>query len=143
MTNWEKAFESEKNRKALMYTIIVCSVLLIMFFLISWKNSPPPPPPVEELIEINLGNDEEGWGQEQSLIKGEMSPSQEATVLPQQQAKAPDEAEEPVAPDDNAEEAAAPVTKTVKATPKVTKPSVTTPSPAPTPSRERTRPPWC
>ena len=137
MTTWEKAFESEKNRKALMYTIIICGVLLLMFFLISWKNYPASPAAVDNLIEINLGNDEEGWGQEQPLIKGEMSPSQEATVVPQQQAKAPDEAEEPVTPDDNAEAAAAPVTKAVKATPKVTKPSVTTPSPAPTPKPQK------
>lgn len=119
-----------------MYTAIILGVLALIF-LISWKNPPPPPPPIEELIEINLGNNEEGWGEEQPLIKGEMSPNQEATVVPQQQAKAPDEAEEPVNADDNAEEAAAPVTKTVKATPKVTKPSVTTPSPAPTPKPQK------
>jgi len=131
MTAWEKAFESEKNRKAITYTAIVLGILLLMFFLmgilllmfflISWKNQPPTPPIVEDLIEINLGNNEEGWGEEQPLIKGEMSPNQQATVVPQQQAKAPDEAEEPITADDNAEESAAPVTKTVKATPKVTK----------------------
>jgi hypothetical protein len=137
MTSWEKAFESEKNRKAFTYTVIVCAVLLLMFFLISWKNEAPTPPVLEDLIEINLGNNEEGWGEEQPLIKGEMSPSQEATVVPQQQSKAPDEAEEPVTPDDNAEEIAAPVTKTVKATPRITKPSVTTPSPTPVPKPQK------
>lgn len=137
MTSWEKAFESEKNRKAFTYTAIVCGVLLLMFFLISWKSQPPTPPVVEDLIEINLGNNEEGWGEEQPLIKGEMSPSEQATVVPQQQAKAPEEAEEPVTPDDNAEEAAAPVTKTVKATPKITKPAVTTPTPTPTPKPQK------
>ena len=137
MTAWEKAFESEKNRKAITYTAIVLGILLLMFFLISWKNQPPTPPIVEDLIEINLGNNEEGWGEEQPLIKGEMSPNQQATVVPQQQAKAPDEAEEPITADDNAEESAAPVTKTVKATPKVTKPSVTTASPTPTPKPQK------
>lgn len=131
MTTWEKAFESEKNRKAFMYTAIICGVLLLMFFLISWKNVPPTPPVVEDLIEINLGNNEEGWGEEQPLIKGEMSPSQEATVVPQQQAATQPDAEEAVTPDDNAEEDAAPVVKTVKPTPKVIKP--TTPAVVPTP----------
>ncbi len=137
MTAWEKAFESEKNKKAATYTAIVLGVLLLMFFLISWKSQPPTPPVVEDLIEINLGNNEEGWGEEQPLIKGEMSPSQEATVVPQQQAKAPEDAEEPVNADDNAEETAAPVTKTVKATPKVTKPAVTTPTVTPTPKPQK------
>ncbi|MFT3981456.1 MAG: hypothetical protein QM687_13355 [Ferruginibacter sp.] len=137
MTTWEKAFESEKNRKAATYTAIILGVLLLMFFLISWKTQPPTPPVVEDLIEINLGNNEKGWGEEQPLIKGEMSPSDQASVVPRQQAKAPEEAEEPVTPDDNAEEAAAPVTKTVKETPKVTKPAVTTPTPTPTPKPQK------
>lgn len=138
MTSWEKAFESEKNRKALIYTAIICGVLLLMFFLISWKNVPPTPPVVEDLIEINLGNNEEGWGEEQPLIKGEMSPSQEATVVPQQQTASQPDAEEAVTPDDNAEETAAPVVKAVKPTPKVIKP--TTPAIVPTPTPKPQKP---
>ena len=138
MTTWEKAFESEKNRKAAMYTLIICGVLLLMFFLISWKTVPPPEPVVEDLIELNLGNNEEGWGEEQPLIKGEMSPSQEATVVPRQQTAAQQDAEEAVTPDDNAEENAAPVVKTVKPTPKPTKP--TTPAPVPTPAPKPQKP---
>lgn len=138
MTSWEKAFESEKNRKALTYTVIICAVLLLMFFLISWKNSPPPPPPQEELIEINLGNNEDGLGEEQPLIKGEMSPSQEATVVPRQQTAAPRQDDDAVTPEDNAEENAAPVVKTVKATPKVTKPATPAPvTPAPKPQKPK------
>lgn len=137
MTTWEKAFESEKNRKAFTYTVITCVALLLMFFLISWKNSPPPPPVIEDLMEINLGNNEDGWGEEQPLIKGEMSPSQEATVVPQQQTAAPEQEDDAVAPDDNAEEVAAPVVKTVKSTPKVTKP--TTPAPV-TPAAKPQKP---
>lgn len=138
MTTWEKAFESEKNRKAATYTFVICVVLLLMFFLISWKNVPPPQPVVEDLIELNLGNNEEGWGEEQPLIKGEMSPSQEATVVPRQQATAQQDAEETVTPDDNAEENAAPVVKTVKPTPKVTKP--VNPAPVPTPAPKPQKP---
>ena len=77
-----KAFESEKNRKALMYTLMICGALLLMFFLISWKVMPPTPPLVQDLIEINLGNNEEGFGEEQPLIKGERSQAQEEIVQP-------------------------------------------------------------
>lgn len=123
------SFESEKNRKALLYTTVICGLLLLMFVLISWTDNPPSAPVVEDLIEINLGNNEEGFGEEQPLIKGERSPSQEASVVPRQAAAAQEEREEKVNPDDNAEEDAAPVTKPVKATPKVVAP--TNPAPVP------------
>ena len=63
----DKAFESEKNRKALIYTIIVCAGLLLLFFIIKWKNVPPSIPIVQDLIEINLGNNEEGFGEKQQI----------------------------------------------------------------------------
>lgn len=129
-------FESEKNRKALMYTAIICGVLLVLFFLISWKIVPPTAPVVEDLIEINLGNNEEGFGEEQPLIKGEMAPSDEAVVLPQQPASPAAEEEDYVTPDDNAEADAAPVNKPVIKKPIVTKPT-TTPNPAPAPKPQK------
>ena len=119
------SFEQEKNRKAFIYTAGICGFLLLMFFLISWKNIPPTQPVVQDLIEINLGNNEEGFGEEQPLIKGQMAPTQEAVVIPQQSAAATEENEDNVIPDDNAEADAAPVNKPIKATPKVTKPATT------------------
>jgi hypothetical protein len=133
------SFETEKNRKALLYTALICGLLLLMFILISWTDNPPSAPVVEDLIEINLGNNEEGFGEEQPLIKGERSPSQEATVVPRQIAAAQQETEERVTPDDNGEEDAAPVTKPVKASPKVTKPTTPAPVilPAPKPQKPK------
>ncbi len=131
------SFESEKNRKALIYTAVICGLLMLMFVLISWTDNPPSPPVVEDLIEINLGNNEDGFGEEQPLIKGEMSPSQEATVVPKQVAAAQEEPEERVTPDDNAEEDAAPVTKPVKAAPKVTNPTTTAPVTVPVPKPQK------
>ncbi len=133
----ESTFEKEKNRKAFIYTSVICGVLLLMFFLISWTVAPVTQPVIQDLMEINLGNNEEGFGEEQPLIKGERSPSQEATVVPQQSAATPEEAEENVIPDDNAEADAAPVTKVVKPTPKVTKPTTTAPVPVPTPKPQK------
>ena len=131
MNALDKAFESEKNRKALLYTIIVCAGLLMLFFIIKWKNVPPTLPIVQDLIEINLGNNEEGWGQEQPLIKGEMKPTPEEPVASQQTAAPLTQEEEKVQPDENAEPDAAPVNKTIK-TP--TKPKTQT-SVVPTPAQ--------
>ena len=130
-------FESEKNRKAFIYTAIICGLLLLMFILISWKIEPIAPPMVQDLIEINLGNNDEGFGEVQPLIKGERSPTQEATVVPQQSAAVPEENEENVTPDDNAEADAAPVAKAVKPTPKITKPTTTAPVPVPAPKPQK------
>lgn len=136
-TTMTTSFESEKNRKALIYTALICGLLLLMFILISWKDNPPAPPVVEDLLEINLGNNEEGFGEVQPLIKGERSPSQEATVVPTQTAAAQDNNEEKVTPDDNAEPDAAPVNKPIKATPKVTQPTTTTPVTIPAPKPQK------
>ncbi|MEO7043784.1 MAG: hypothetical protein ABI091_00660, partial [Ferruginibacter sp.] len=70
-------FESEKNKKAFIYTVIICGGLLLMFFLISWTVQPVTPPVVPDLMEINLGNNQDGFGEEQPLIKGERSPTKE------------------------------------------------------------------
>lgn len=134
-----KAFESEKNKKALMYTIIICGLLLLMFILISWRVKPPSEPVVQDLIEINLGNNQDGFGEEQPLIKGERSPTQEETSVPKQ-VKQQEEEVEKVTPDDNAEATAAPVNKPVKVVPKTTTPVKETKpvvTPAPTPAKPK------
>lgn len=130
-------FESEKNRKAFLYTVIICGLLLLMFILISWTVVPPTPPVAIDLIEINLGNNEEGMGDVQPLIKGERSPSEEATIIPKQTASVPDVTEDKVTPDDNAEATAAPVNKPIKATPKVVKPTTTAPVTVPAPKPQK------
>lgn len=127
----KSTFEAEKNRKALFYTLGICGGLLLMFVLISWTDELPPKPPMVDLIEINLGNNDEGFGDVQPLIKGEMSPSQDAPVAPSQPSAVPENNDETVNADDNAEADAAPVTKTIKNAPKVTKPTTTAPVPTP------------
>ncbi len=76
-------FESEKNKKALLYTAMICAILLLLFILITWKTTPPSIPNIQELIEVNLGNEIEGMGEEQPLIKGNPTPT-----TPQAQAQA-------------------------------------------------------
>ncbi len=113
-------FEAEKNKKALMYTMIICGTLLLLFFFISWKIMPMAPPPPQDLIEINLGNNAEGFGEQQPLKKGEMAPAQEPAPQQQKTAGAENTPAQDLQPDDNAEADAAPVTKPEK---KVTKPT--------------------
>jgi hypothetical protein len=123
-TSMQATFETEKNRKAFIYTASICGALLLLAFLIKWTNLPPTLALAEDLMEINLGNNEEGFGKEQPLIKGEMSPEAEAPVQAKQAAQVKTQAaEETVQPEDNAEEDAAAVTKTEKA--KKPNPSVT------------------
>ncbi|MFN0081881.1 MAG: hypothetical protein ACKVOM_05135 [Ferruginibacter sp.] len=128
-------FDRQRHQKALTYTAIICGALLLMFIFISWKVLPPALPVVQDLMEINLGNNDEGFGEEQPLIKGDGKPEPEISQQPQPTAPAPEEvAEEKITADDNAEAEAAPVVKTVK---KATPVKVTTPTPtkvvAPTP----------
>lgn len=133
------AFEAEKNRKAFIYTVLICALLLILFFLIRWKTDPVSQPIVQDLIEINLGNNEEGLGAEQPLIKGERSPSQEATVTPRSSSPQQTVAEK-VEPDENAEENAAPVVKPVKVVSKPVRneaPPAPVTKPAPKPQKPK------
>ncbi len=107
-------FEAEKNKKAFAYTIIICGTLLLLAFLISWPILQPPIPITQELLEINLGNNEEGMGEIQPLIKGEMAPSQELSApAPSNESPKPEETKE-IKPDENAEVNAAPVAKAEK-----------------------------
>ena len=130
-------FEAEKNRKAFIYTGLICGAILLIALLVSWKNSPPPPKIADEFIEINLGNDIEGFGEVQPLIKGEKAPADEPAPQQQQTAQVNNQPEE-AKPDDNTDPEAAPVNKPVKTTPKVTPAPVPTPAPpAPKPQKPK------
>ena len=121
-------FDKERHRKALTYTTIICGTLLLLFIFISWKVLPPAPPVVQDLMEINLGNNDEGFGQDQPLIKGEGKPEKEIAVQPKSAPAKEEVSEENVTPDDNAAVDAAPVVKTIKKSipVKVTSPTATT-----------------
>lgn len=119
MTTMQASFEAEKNRKAFIYTTIICVTILLLAFFITWPIMQPSPTIAQDLIEINLGNDNEGFGEEQPLIKGEMSATPSEPVAQQQTAAANNDASENVQPDDNAADDAAPITKPTKPTTKI------------------------
>ena len=120
--------DKERHKKALTYTAIICGALLLMFIFISWTVLPPSPPVVQDLMEINLGNNDEGFGEEQPLIKGPGKPEKEIAEQPQPSPSKEEVEEEKITPDDNAEADAAPVVKSVK---KTTPVKITSPTPTP------------
>jgi hypothetical protein len=113
------SFEAEKNRKAFTYTAIIVAVFLLIAFLWTWQILPPPKPITQDLIEINLGNFDEGFGTVQPLIKGEKSPGDEPAEQPKAKPVATNSnPAEDLQPDDSKDPDAAPVVKPDKPTPK-------------------------
>lgn len=112
-------FETEKNRRAFIYTAIIVAILLLIAIFWTWQILPPPAPVAQDLIEINLGNFDEGLGDVQPLIKGEKSPGDEPAQQQQQQPTpaAANDATDDVHADDNKDEDAAPVVKPEKVKP--------------------------
>ena len=123
-------FSTEENKKAAAYTATICGILLLLFIFIRWSVLPPTAPVIEDQIEINLGNEEEGFGEEQPLVKGTPSNAKEEnTPTP------PDESSSDniTPPSDNNDADAAPVVKNEKPKtnptpekPKVVQPEKTT-----------------
>ena len=109
----QQDFETRKNRKALFITLAVCCILLLFAFIIRWKIELPVVDVKEEQIEINLGNNDEGDGKTQPLIKGAMSEkAAERTEEDRNQTAAASTAS--AIAEDDGEESAAPVTKSAK-----------------------------
>ncbi len=108
-------FNRKKNTKALAYTAAICSVLLLFFFLISWKTKPPAPPVVQDVLEINLGNEAEGFGEEQPLIEGETGPTEDVPSPDKSESENIDEAAANIdAIEDDKDVTSAPIPKVVK-----------------------------
>jgi hypothetical protein len=113
----EAQFEAEKNRKAFIYTVIICVILLLLAIFIRWTIQQPPIPIVQDLIEINLGNNSEGYGQVQPLIKSEMNNSAEPVQQQQKASASHDEPARDIQTDENEDKDAAPVVKPLKPNP--------------------------
>lgn len=108
------AFEAEKNRKALMYTTIICGLFLLIAIFYTWPMQVPPTPSVLDLIEINLGNEQEGMGDVQPLVKGERAPDNQSVAAHQSAKKVHEEPSQTIKADESNDESAAPVVKSEK-----------------------------
>lgn len=110
-------FEAQKNLKAGSYTTLICGALLIIFLFVKWGLPDIPPPPIEEGIEVNLGNSDQGFGDDQPFLPGQPSPADEQAYTPPKQTAATEEESKDFETDDKDEDA-----------PSVAKPPVTKPN---------------
>ena len=78
----EHEFEARKNRKAGFYTLLICGSLLALLLLISWNMPFNPPAPVEEGLEVNLGNSDQGLGNDQAFNPNESSREEQQKYTP-------------------------------------------------------------
>ena len=122
-------FEKAKNVKAGTITAVISVALLLFFFLVSWSVPVVTPPPVEEGLEVNLGNSDDGLGDVQPLIPGEPAAAEKEVNTPPKAANTPVQDVRAVETDDNDEEA-----------PDVTvpKPKVSNPKSTHVPTKENT-----
>ncbi len=108
------AFEAEKNRKALTYTAIICGLFLLIAIFYTWPMQIPPTPTVLDLIEVNLGNEQEGMGDVQPMVKGERAPDNQSVAAHQSAKKVHEEPSQTIKADESNDESAAPVVKSEK-----------------------------
>ena len=109
------SFEAEKNRKALLYTVTIIGLFLIIAIFYTWPLLVPPKPPVVDLIDVNLGNEQEGMGDIQPLVKGERAPDNQSMESHQKATKVTEEPTRNIKADDNNDDKeAAPVAKVEK-----------------------------
>jgi hypothetical protein len=130
MTN---TFEAEKNRKAFIYTAIIVGIILLIAIFIKWPLLPAPAPVAQDLVEINLGNFDEGMGEVQPLIKGEKAPDLNPPEDNKQEAAASNnepQAQQPI--EDSKDEDAAPIDKPDKIVKTTTPPKNPTTQPVKT-----------
>jgi hypothetical protein len=140
------SFEAEKNKKAMMYTTIICGLFLIIAIFYTWPMQVPPIPTVQDLIDVNLGNEQEGMGDIQPLVKGERAPDNQSVASHQTAQKAHETPSQNIQADENNDAEAAAVVKsekkkentpvenkesTTKATKNINPSPVVNPNPAP------------
>ena len=109
--------EKENKRKALFITLGSYLILLLLFFLIRWHHNTPTPAPTQDLMEINLGNDANGAGDEQPLIKGNKTTQQNTSF---QEKSTGNQTSEQGATDDADKDAASLNSGKISKTPKAT-----------------------
>lgn len=118
-------FESQKNMKASGYTALICGLLLAVFLFVKWTLPEIPAPPIEEGIEVNLGNSDQGLGTNQPFLPGKPSPKDQQSYTPPKAVVAREEAVKDVETDDKDPDA-----------PAVIKPTITKPNATKVPERE-------
>lgn len=107
---------------------MICGLLLAVFLFIKWTLPEIPPPPIEEGIEVNLGNSDQGLGTDQPFLPGKPAPNDQQAYTPPKPAVAENNDVKDVETDDKDPDA-----------PAVIKPIVTKPNATKVPEKDVTR----
>lgn len=100
----DQHFESRKNLRAGSYTLLIC-ILLVIIFLFMRQTFPPHPVLADEGIEVNLGNSDEGLGEDQPLLPGQPSPQENQSYTPPKQTVSEPEEAKDIETDDKNDDA--------------------------------------
>ena len=73
----ETEFEAKKNMQAGTITLVILALLFLVLFLVGWTTPSMLQPVPEEGIEVNLGNSDAGFGNDQPFLPGKPSPQEE------------------------------------------------------------------
>lgn len=114
----QQAPDTAKNTKALVATLIWHGALLLFLIFVGFKIPQAPPPPQDLGMEVNLGNSDQGSGNEQPLAPGEPAPEAKAHSAPVR-AQAPQSAQPNIETNDNNNDEETAVAKPKKAKPAV------------------------
>lgn len=123
--NMNDHFESQKNMKASGYTALICGLLLVVFLFAKWALPEIPAPPMDEGIEVNLGNSDDGLGNDQPFLPGKPAPTDQQAYTPPKAIVAENDDVKDVETDDKDPDA-----------PAVIKPPVTKPNATKVPDKE-------
>ena len=118
-------FESKKNQKATAYTAVIVTALLLFFIFWTWPVGGMNQPIVEEGIEVNLGNSDQGLGDDQPFLPGQPSPSNQLAYTPPKVSVARDDDVKDIATDDKDPDA-----------PEIKKPLITKPEATKVPEKD-------
>ena len=75
-------FESKKNIKATVYTLLLVGLIIMLLFVVSWSTPPAAEKIMDEGLEVNLGNSETGMGDIQPLIPDAPAPTEQEISTP-------------------------------------------------------------
>lgn len=101
--NTHTHFEQQKNVKALGITVLITGAICLIFFLISWTLPQLPPEPLNEGVEVNFGNIDEGLGDIAPAVPGELSVAKQSNYNPSPSIKAVAETQKEVAENNEAD----------------------------------------
>lgn len=113
----EHAFEVEKNKKATLYTVVICGLILMIAIIYTWPLQVAAIPEVQDLIQINLGNEMEGLGDVQPLVPGDKAPDNQSMSGEVSMAPSQENPSRQITADEVGEEDAAPVVSTPRPNP--------------------------